>query len=164
VRKAILVIALAVANMAVPAVFAQKFLPNSFGAWTASSATAANSAAAGKSPFEPGVLDEYGVKSQETRTYASGSDRISATLYEMIDPTGAYGAFTYLHSPEMHALGVTKYSVGVDDRAIVVIGNFLVDATGLRIAHRGADLKILADALKPMADQRPYPYVAEHLP
>lgn len=162
-RKAFLAIAITIATIAVPAAFAQKYLPNSFGAWSAN-ASAADSASAPTSPFEPGVLDEYGIKSQETRTYTGGADRISLTLYQMIDPTGAYGAFTYLHTPEMHKLGVTKYSVGSDDRAIVVIGNFLIDSNGPHIASRTADLKILADSLKPTADQRPFPYVAEHLP
>jgi len=163
VRKAFLVIVFSIANALVPVAFAQKYLPNSFGKWT-SSPTSADLPAAPKTPFEPGVLDEYGIKSQETRSYTTGADRISATLYEMIDPTGAYGAFTYLHTPEMHALGVTKYSVGSDDRAIVVVGNFLLDANGPHISSRTPDLKVLAGALKPQADQRPFPYVAEHLP
>ena len=162
-RKAFLVIAFSIANVVVPVAFAQKYLPNSFGAWSASP-TSVDSPAAPKSPFEPGVLDEYGIKSQETRSYMSGADRISLTLYEMIDPTGAYGAFTYLHTPEMHALGVTKYSVGSEDRGIVVVGNFLMDAMGSHVASHTADLKVLADLLKPKADQRPFPYVAEHLP
>ncbi|HET9402064.1 MAG TPA: DUF6599 family protein, partial [Candidatus Acidoferrales bacterium] len=141
---------------------AQGLLPQGFGDWTAAQPT--QTSAAQTSPFGPGILDEYGFLSREEKTYAHGAERLDVTLYRMADPTAAYGAFTYLQTPEMHSLGVTKYSAGLNDRAIIVVGNFLLDVNGPRAAARSDEFKLLVGALQPKADRRPFPEIEEHLP
>lgn len=142
---------------------AQNLLPQAFGAWTASPSTQ-TPIRSDASLFGPGILDEYGVLSIEQKSYARGLDQLDVTLFRMADPTAAYGAFTYLHTPEMRPLAISKYSVGLNDRAIVTIGNFLLYVKGERAAATESDLQVLAGALKPQADSRPYPVISEHLP
>ena len=141
---------------------AQTLLPQGFGDWTA--APPATTTSAQRSPFGPGILDEYGFLSREEKSYAHGREQLQVTLYRMADPTAAYGAFTYLQTPDMHPLGVSRFSAGLNDRAILVVGNFLLDANGSHAAARSEDFKVLVRALQPKADRRPFPEIAEHLP
>lgn len=157
-----LLVVLAVTAFGASPSYSQKLLPQGFGGWTASPQTAPPAAQA--SPFGPGVLDEYGLLSREEQTYSRGAEQLNVQFYRMADPTAAYGAFTYLQSPEMQALGVTKYSAGAGDRAIIVVGNFLLDVHGNGAASRSTDLKILAGILQPQSDRRPFPEIAQHLP
>lgn len=142
--------------------WAQGLLPQGFGDWTATQPAAVPPAQT--SPFGPGILDEYGFLSREEKTYSHGADSLDVTLYRMADPTAAYGAFTYLQTPEMHSLGVTQYSSGLNDRAIIVVGNFLLDMNGPRAASHAEDFNVLVGVLQPKADRRPYPEIAAHLP
>jgi hypothetical protein len=50
------------------------------------------------------------------------------------------------------------------DRALFVVGEFLVDVTGKPTRPSNDELKQLADSLNKVADHTPFPSIAQHLP
>ncbi len=147
---------------------AQSLLPASFGQWTgvplAASAQPSLEQVAGANAA---ILKEYGFQSLQQSDYLRKGDTLHATLYNMADPTAAYGAFTLFRSnaPEMRGSTLERYAALGPDRALLVVGNFLLDVTGKHIPHRADDdLSSLAAALKSKADPRAFPTVGDHLP
>ena len=57
-----------------------------------------------------GILREYGITSGERREYANGEDKAEGTLYRMVDPSAAFGAFTFLRDPDMASLSPARSS------------------------------------------------------
>ena len=47
------------------------------------------------------ILREYGINGGERRDYANGTGQLTVTLYRMVDPSAAFGAFTFLRDPDM---------------------------------------------------------------
>ncbi len=141
---------------------AQGLLPPSFGSWnsrgrepvTLDQAAGADAAA----------IREYGFVAIERAGYARGADALSVTLYRMADPSGAYGAFTYLRPAGMAPSNAPQYAAASANRTLVVVGNFLIDATGAPIAQSLKDIESLAGRLKSRADHRPFPSIGGHLP
>lgn len=138
---------------------AQGLLPSSFAGWTTGASQSFQIADA-----DLGAMQEYGFKTAERTEYTHGSDKLVVTLYRMTDPSAAYGAFTYLRPANMAVSNISRYAATSPNRALLVVGNFLIDADGPAIAHSADDLKGLADALKSKADHRPFPSIALHLP
>lgn len=147
---------------------AQTVLPDSFGSWSAFGAS---------SVLPPSGLDqilggdaaafrEYVVKSVEQRTYAAGQATASITLYRMRDPSSAYGAFTFFGSDSLAPLKLGAYSAASGSRALIVVGEMLVDLTvpDKQARPTDAELKQLADTLNKIADKTPYPEIGQHLP
>jgi hypothetical protein len=144
---------------------AQGVLPASFGSWTASPATNSQpitlqQAAGADAP----IVDEYGFESLEHQDYSSGKKTFSVTLYRMVDPTAAYGAFTFLRPPTMEDSKLEQFAATSQSRALIVVGNFLLDIKGERIPASSDDLATLVAAIKPKADHRPFPSIADHFP
>ncbi len=110
------------------------------------------------------MIREYGFVAAERAEYTRGTDALGVTLYRMADPSGAFGAFTYLRPAGMAASNLSQYAAASPNRALVVVGNFLVDASGAAVAQSRKDLESLAAALKPKADARPFPSIGSHLP
>lgn len=144
---------------------AQSLLPPMFADWSI-----AQSSSAGPATLDQAVGDsapifrEYGFESIESQQYAHGTESLNATLYRMADPTAAYGAFTYLRTPEMRASDAAKFAATSQDRALIVVGNLLLDINAKRIADRPEILKSLAASVQPKADRRPFPTINDHLP
>jgi hypothetical protein len=140
-------------------------LPPSFGNWTARPAANAQpltlQQAAGANAA---ILDEYGYLSLERREYTSGKNTLNVTLYRMVDPTAAFGAFTYLRPAAMPDSKLEQYAAASQDRGLIVVGNFLLDVTGERIPAQSDELESLLKALTPEADRRPFPSIADHFP
>lgn len=147
---------------------AQNILPSSFAAWTASAPV---------TPVPPAGLDqllganagafrEYIVKAIEKRTYTQGTNSASITLYRLRDPSSAYGAYTFLRSDSMTSLEVASYGSASRDRALLVVGEMLLDVSAAPGQTRpsDADLKQLAGSLDKVADHTPYPIIGDHLP
>jgi len=168
-KKRIVVFAVFVAGLWTAPLRAQSFLPSSFGAWASS----------GEQPAVPGtqigqlandqapVIREFGVSSGERREYSSGTRSASVTLYRMVDPSAAFGAFTFLRDPEMAPLPLDNsaaYSAEGHNRALFVVGNFVVDVASSQGTPSGADLRFLASSLTQHADRRPFPILARFLP
>jgi hypothetical protein len=148
---------------------AQSILPNSAGSWSAS----ANSTIVAKGQLESvaqehaDILREYGALSAEQRPYAQGQETASVTLYRMFDPSAAYGAFTYLRETQMSDLDLgdsAAYAAGAKDKAVFVVGNLLVIATGVPQRPSDAVLGEIATSVLPRADHRPFPAIAAYLP
>ena len=145
----------------VPA-FAQGILPKSFAGWTASgqSATSPNT----KDPRLASVAQEYGLASQESGTYARGNSSIEVSLFRMKDPSGAYGLYSYLRSPDMEHAGPGGHNLVSRERALLLDGNLVLDVHGTDLQKDGGDLNALVAAVTPKAEQGPLPTLTEHLP
>ena len=148
---------------------AQGLLPASFGNWTAGAP--ATHVEAGQieqfSADQAAILREYGISSADRRDFSQGSKTATVTIYNMVDPTAAFGSFTFLRVPQMTALdlaGAAPYTAGTRDRALLVVGNFLLDVSSPQTRPVDADLKQLAAAIAPRADKRPYPQIGQFLP
>jgi hypothetical protein len=116
-----------------------------------------------------GVLQEYGLKCIERKSYdytgeSRAKETLAVTLYQMEDPTAAYGAYTYLRSADMTTSKLTQYSALSPTRALIVVGNFLLNVDGPRYTKSTDALEALIASVKPKADPRPYPNISEHLP
>lgn len=162
---------LGLASAALPAA-AQGILPSAFAGWTASapptiiSTTGPTTALDSLLGTDSAAFKEYIVKSVEQRTYSQGAHTASMTLYRMRDPSSAYGAYTFLLNDSLSADALGSYASESRDRALIVVGEMLLDVSAPAKQTRppDADLKQLADSLDKKADHTPYPFVGEHLP
>ena len=153
----------------------QAILPASFGAWTASgSATQVAPAQIEQLAGDGGpVLREYGIALGEGRDYANGDEKLTITLYGMVDPSAAFGAFTFLRGPDMASLaakspvsyGATdKGAAGGKGRTLLVVGNLLLDVASEKSRVAATDVSALGQSVAGRADRRPYPPIAGFLP
>ena len=147
---------------------AQGILPSSFAGWTASAPPAAIPTAGLDLLLGPDTpaFREYVVKSVEQRSYAQGAQAASVTLYRLRDPSSAYGAYTFLRNDALFAANLGSYASASNDRALIVVGEMLLDvsAPAKQARPSDADLKQLADLLDRKADHTPYPFIGDHLP
>ena len=148
---------------------AQGLLPASLGAWSA----AGNAAQVPAQQIEQlandraNILREYGVSAGERREYANGNDKATVTLYRMVDPSAAFGAFTFLRDPDMALpapVTAASYAAGKRGRALLVVGNLVIDVGSGNAQMAAADLNALAQSVASQADRRPYPPIATFLP
>ena len=158
---------LCLAVAALPA-SAQGILPSSFGGWNAASPSTTIPAASLESLLGPDApaFREYIVKSVEQRSYSQGAQALSITLYRLRDPSSAYGAYTFLNNDTLSSVDLGSYASASHDRALIVVGEMLLDVSVSMNQARpsDADLKQLADLLDKKADHTPYPFIGEHLP
>ncbi|MGH9730854.1 MAG: DUF6599 family protein, partial [Candidatus Acidiferrales bacterium] len=114
--RCILPFCLAMLLLAASPAFAQGTLPASVSNWNSTqSKTFAIPAAA--------ILKEYGLKSAEHRTYTHAGDSLVATAYTFNDPSDAYGAYSFLRTPDMPQASFTKHSSMSSARALALTGN-----------------------------------------
>lgn len=147
---------------------AQGILPPSFAGWTA----AAPSTIIPPTGLEPllgqdtAAFREYIVKSVEQRSYTQGAQSASITLYRLRDPSSAYGAYTFLRNDGLSVVDLGAYASASQDRAIIVVGEMVLDVSvpAKQARPANADLKELAELLDRKADHTPYPFIGEHLP
>jgi hypothetical protein len=147
---------------AIPA-SAQAVLPNSFAGWNAGSALTPT--VTFKAPNTEAAAHEYGYLSAETGTYSRDTgSTIDVTLYRMKDPSGAYGLYSYLRTPDMAHSGPNDHSVMSRDEELVLLGNFVLDIHGTDLARNSGDLNVLVSAIAQKSQQGPLPTLTEHLP
>ena len=149
--------------------FAQGLLPSSVGTWSSPSAPTQVPAAQIEQldNGQANILREYGVTSGERREYVNGNDKASVTLYRMIDPSAAFGAFTFFRDPDMALPGpvtAASYAAGKRGRELLVVGNLLMDITSGKREMTSPELNALAQSISAQADRRPYPPIATFLP
>ena len=170
-RHARLLLVLFVFLAALPA-SAQGILPNSFAGWSGSTTPGLNppaidtgdhvaSMSAGQ---QAAARQEYGFVSGEEGTYSLGKDALQVTLYRMRDPSGAYGLYSYLRSPDMSHTALTEHSVMSREEALVLVGNLVLDIHGSDLTKAAGDLNALVNAVSAKAQQGPLPTLTEHLP
>jgi hypothetical protein len=143
----------------------QPTLPQTFGAWTLTApeeATGAALEAVAGDNFA--VFREFGLDSAERGIYigAAGA-QLRATLYRLRDASSAYGAYTFLRTPEMAASDLAEKSAVGREHILVVIGSLLLD-----LSEHGAaslsDLKALVEAVQTQTAQGVYPTLWQYLP
>lgn len=154
---------LAAAFLAVPAEAqsqAQPVLPASFAGWTQ-----ANTA-----PFSPpagtaaNAAAEYGFARGTQATYTRGSDKLEVALYQMKDPSGAYGEYLYLRTPDMPKANLARYSAASRDRALVLVGNLVLDVQSRNIRKYDAALQSLTATAASHAQEGALPGIVSELP
>jgi hypothetical protein len=151
---------------------AQGILPASFAGWTGTpqagvpaQPVANGDHAASTAPSQQlAARQEYGFVSAEQAAYSRGKDTLQVTLYRMKDPSGAYGMYSYLRSPDMPRAAVTDHSAMSRERALVLDGNLVLDIRGADLQRWSGDLNALVAAVNPKAEQGPLPTISEHLP
>src|SRR5579863_2164298 len=148
---------------------AQDLLPSSVGTWTASGTPTQVPAQQIEqlANERANILREYGITSGERREYVSANDKISVTLYRMVDPSAAFGAFTFLRDPDMALpapITSASYAAGKRGRELLVVGNLMIDVNAGKAQMAAADLNALAKSVTGQADRRPYPPIATFLP
>ena len=57
-------------------------------------------------------------------------DALDVTLYKMKDPSGAYGEYSFLRTPDMPRADLAEHSSMSRDRALALVGNFVLDVAG----------------------------------
>lgn len=156
---------------------AQGILPSSFsdskgGAWTGGMPVIISQLTAEElSRFAPRglesltpVLVEYGFAGAEQEQYQNGSDSILVRVYQMKDPSGGYGLYSFLREPDMAQADFTEHSSMSRDHVLVLDGNLVIDVTGNSIEAHEKDLKPLVSQVVPHAQTGPYPLLWETLP
>jgi hypothetical protein len=141
---------------------AQGLLPSSFGDWNSRGGQPVTlEQAAGA---DAGAIRECGFVAIERAEYARGEETLSVTLYRMADPSDAYSGFTLLRPAGMAPSNFAHFSATSADRALAVVGNFVIDVNGAAVAQSHNDIESLARSLKRKADSRPFPIIGGHLP
>jgi hypothetical protein len=165
----IFILALILAVLSNLPMAAQSLLPSSLGSWSSSGSPTQVS----QQQIEQlandraNVLREYGVTSGERREYVDGTDKASVTLYRMVDPSAAFGVFTFLRDPDMALPGpvmAASYAAGKRGHELLVVGNLVMDIASGKREIAAPDLNALAQTVAPQADRRPYPPIATFLP
>ena len=157
-----IVVSLFLLFVAVIPASAQAILPQTFAGWTAG--TTIVPTIEFKDPTTEAVSREYGIVSVEKVAYSRGKDALNVSLYNMKDPSGAYGLYSYLRSPEMAHAEPGDHSVISRERALLLDGNLVLDVNGTDLPKVGKDLNALVAAVTPKAEQGPLPSLSEHLP
>jgi len=140
-------------------------LPASFAGWTLATRTvftpieAASPAAGGAA-----ATAEYGFASGEGGEYARGADTLQAQVYRMKDPSGAYGEYSYLRTPDMPRANLAEHSSMSRDRALVLSGNLVLDIRGRDLPSLEPQLKSLAAAVSKHAETGAGPTLWQYLP
>ena len=160
---------------------ATRLLPASAGPWKSNQVEELTPQALEKlSATTAPILREYGLTGAERAVYESGGRHLSATLYRMRDSSAAYGAYTFLRTPDMVAFDLGDKSAAGGTRALVVVGNLLLDVEQASDLPRGGSesskvdappeasfligLKALVASVAPAAEKTAYPGLDEYLP
>jgi hypothetical protein len=144
---------------------AQSILPKSFAGWSASAAgsfSPAQSGADGK--VAEAVAKEYDFVSGEHGAYTHGTETLDVTLYKMTDPSGAYGEYSFLRTPDMPRADLAEHSSISAERALVLVGNAVLDIRGNNLPKLDAPLKTLVTEVSKNVQQGPLPWIGSRLP
>jgi hypothetical protein len=139
---------------------AQQILPMQVSGWTQSGLVAPLEALPSGSP----ILAEYGWKLTETASYGDSSDGIGVALFAMKDPSGAYGLYSYLRTPDMARANLTDHSSISSERALVLAGNLVLDIRGKGLTKLEPQLRALVAAVEPKARDGALPMLGQYLP
>ena len=165
-RRIVFVCLLAVAAL-IPfqSASAQSVLPQSFADWTAPPLAEKFHVPTLVREVDAPVMQEFGYKTGESQKYLRGKeDALEVSLYQMTDPTAAYGVYTYFRPENMPSSTLTQYAAVSPTHALIVVGNFLVEVTGQHLNQSTEALSELVASVKPKSDPRPYPTISQHLP
>ena len=159
-RALVVEVALLVLMSAGKADAAAGLLPTQFGGWSVRETKSLQVGATGRE--EGTILAEYGATGGEQKAYARGRDTLVVMLVQFKDPSGAYGALTYVRPPRAISAGIGDYSAVDGERLLFVVGNLLVQTRGTPGDIR--DLGLMVQPLRKIADQRLFPDLPRRLP
>jgi hypothetical protein len=163
-------------------VFAQSapnILPDGFANWKAFSRQefrpgeqpSPNKATADQAQSAQAATREYGFVSGEAVAYSpAGADiagnplTFTATVYRMKDPSGAYGEYSYLRTPDMGRADFSEHSSSAGNEALALVGNLVVDVQGLDPKRNASDIKALVTAVSQKATEGLLPTLPDRLP
>jgi len=107
------------------------------------------------------LWDEYGLQVAEQAQYESGSQKFTATAYQLQDSTGALGAFDWQRPVNAKASALGKLAVETADSSMLAHGNYLLYFQGYKPTV--GDIDALYQTL-PRLDQSPLPALSSYLP
>jgi hypothetical protein len=151
---------------------AQGILPNSFGGWS-------GTANAGVVPLEfrngdkttqmiadqqAAARQEYGFVAGEYGEYTHAAGTLNVNLYKMKDPSGAYGLYSYLRTTDMPSAAFSEHSSASRERALILVGNLVLEVHGNDVPGTGKDLKALVAVVSPHAESGLLPSIGQHIP
>jgi hypothetical protein len=148
-------------------VLAQDVLPARYANWQKATAQPAGNANTGLDYLAgntAAALREYGAQSAQQASYSNDRGNLLVTLYRMKDASGAYGAYSFLRASEMRPAGLSAHSSLSRDRALVLVGNLVLDISGKNLYPLRADLKVLVSQVRPNAQEGAYPFLAQYMP
>src|SRR5579863_5695556 len=137
---------------------AQSLLPGSLPGWTAGPISAllpAQASATQNTAVASAAAAEYGFVKGEQRTYSMGADSLQITLLQMKDPSGAYGEYSFLRTPDLAHADFTDHSSMSEQHALVLIGDVVLDVHGANLSRHVNDVKTLVAAVAAHAHQGP---------
>jgi uncharacterized protein DUF6599 len=143
---------------------AQGILPKGFAGWSESATGSFSPAASGDGRIAEAVAKEYDFVSGEHATYTHGADSLDVTLYKMTDPSGAYGEYSFLRTPDMPRAELAEHSSMSPGRALVLAGNAVLDIRGANVSKLDGALKSLVTAVGKNVQQGPLPWIGSRLP
>lgn len=147
---------------------AQSILPASFTGWSGSPTGRLSPMRSlyqsDVHPNDDAARQEYGLVSGEHADYSRGPESLAVNLYQMKDPSGAYGLYSYLRTTDMPAAGLAEHSSMSQYRALVLIGNLVLEVQGKNLPKANRDLKALAAAVAPRAESGLLPTIQQHVP
>ena len=154
------VLSIAVLVLIVWPAHAQQTLPNQVSGWTQTAGVSPVPAL----PSGSAILAEYGWRSTESASYGTASRGIGVVLFEMDDPSGAYGLYSYLRTPELARANLTDHSSISGDHALVLEGNLVLDIHGQDLGKSTPQLRALVAAVAPKAHDGTLPMLGAFLP
>jgi hypothetical protein len=148
-----------------PKSFAQGMLPASVADWNSvqpsQSASGDLQQIAGTASA---ALKEYGARSAETRTYTHATDSLTVVLYTFQNTAGAYGAYSFLRTPDMAQANLTQHSSMSANRALALTGNLVLDFAGKNLRKDGDPITLLIAEAGGYAHWGAYPALPQRLP
>jgi uncharacterized protein DUF6599 len=162
--RLIAIVALIVCSSAVAQ--GQGALPGSFAGWSASSKSGYTPGQGGQanSSLAAAIAQEYDFVSGEHVTYTSAAETLDVALYEMKDPSGAYGEYSFLRAADMPRANLAEHSSMSSNRALALVGNLVLDIRGSNLPKIDTALKALTDDVAKRAQTGPLPWIGGRLP
>jgi hypothetical protein len=151
--------------LAAPKSFAQGVLPAAVADWN--SAQPSQSATGDLQPIAgaaSAALKEYGAQSAETRTYTHATDSLTVTVYTFQTTPGAYGAYSFLRTPDMAQANLTQHSSMSASRALALTGNLVVEFNGKNLRKDDDPITLLVAEAGGYAHWGAYPALPQRLP
>lgn len=142
---------------------AQGILPASVAGWNAASPQASQDLQQIAGPAAA-ALKEYEVQSTESRAYSRGADSLTATVYSFKNTAGAYGAYSFLRTPDMAQANLTQHSSMSSDRALALTGNLVVQFNGRNLRKDDDPIVLLVAMAGGHAHWGAYPALPQRLP
>lgn len=139
-------------------------LPGTFAGWTGGPLTTLSAPSAQGLEDRAPYLSEYEFTSAEQRQYNRGRESLLARVYRMKDPSGAYGLYSFLRTPNMEKSDLSEHSSLSPEHCLVLVGNLVLELTGKNFNSLKPTFTDLVAQVAPHAEHGPYPLLWQHLP